>query len=460
MRQKAARQRVADQEFEMAERIYTQQKAEEQRARERQEQDWIATVLHDQIQAETRDEKTRGILRDNDHDYRELKSKLKLALVTQTRDNQRRENAMRRQQEEQERIEAEQLVLRNYREQEAQRAAEEAAKHAEALNNGRVVQLQMRDKERRQQLLDAATSRRDRDQIDAIVTRVAAEDRALLEATAREKARQRGEQDEFYAARERLRAEERRVEAEEVEKMRAFTAAVDERLARAKAEQARREANRAGVAHRLASEIQRRDNEARDYENMCIELAHQQELEKLRLREEEEARKIARQIAEVQQFMEETHRAKAARLARDREDEAAFRREVTEQQGRLAELAAIEQEKNRMRIERYKRELARQVVERKEMYEAARQEELRKLRLEQQREDERQRILNEERRKLVIGHILSLGPEAVKYLPKGVLKEEDLDYLPEEYRNAILAQPPNQPKVEIVRRPRQITQLF
>ena len=33
-----------------------------------------------------------------------------------------------------------------------------------------------------------------------------------------------------------------------------------------------------------------------------------------------------------------------------------------------------------------------------------------------------------------------MGPEAVKYLPKGVLKEEDLDYLPEDYRNAILSQ--------------------
>jgi hypothetical protein len=367
---------------------------------------------------------------------------------------------MRRKQDEQERIEAEQLVLRNYRQQEAQRAAEEAAKHSEALFNGRIIQSQMRDKIRRQQLLDAATSRQDRDQIDAVVNRVAAEDRALLAATAREKVRQRGEQDEFYAAREVLRAEERRVEAEEVEKMRAFTAAVDERLARAKADQARREADRAGIAHRLASEIQRRDEEARDYENLCIELAHQQELEKLRQREEDEARKIARQVAEMQRFMDDTHRAKAARLARDREDEAAFQREVTEQQARLAELAAIEQEKNMMRIERYRRELARQVVERKEMYETARQEELRKLRLEQEREDERQRILNEERRKLVIGHILSLGPEAVKYLPKGVLKEEDLDYLPEDYRNAILAQPSNQPKVEIVRRPRHVTQLF
>jgi trichohyalin len=460
MRHKAGRQRIADREFETVERIYKQQRAEESRQRERQEQDAIAIALHDQIQGETRDQKTRGVLRDNDHDYRELKSKLLLARITETRDNQRRENVIRRQQEEQERIEAEQIVLRNYRHQEAQRAAEEEAKRMEAMFTGSVIQDQMRDKIRRSRLIDAASAERDRDQIDAIVRRVADEDRALIEATAREKARQRDEQDAFYEARERLRAEERRVEAEELEKMRAFTAAVDERLARAKAEQARRERNRAGIAHRIAWEIKRKDDEARDYENMCIELARQQELEKLRLREEAEARKIADAIADLQRFMAETHRAKAARIARDKEDEVAFQREVIEEQRRLAELAEIEHEKNRIRIEKFRRELARQVVDRKEMYEAARQEELRKLQLEQEREEERQRILNEERRKLVLGHILNLGPEAIRYLPKGVLKEEDLDYLPEDYRNAVLAQPPNQPRVEIVRPLFHKTQLF
>jgi hypothetical protein len=81
--------------------------------------------------------------------------------------------------------------------------------------------------------------------------------------------------------------------------------------------------------------------------------------------------------------------------------------------------AEIEQEKNRMRIKKFRRELARQMAQKKEKYEAARQEELRRIRVEQEREDERQTILNEERRKLDIGYILSVGPEAVKYLPKG-----------------------------------------
>jgi hypothetical protein len=39
-------------------------------------------------------------------------------------------------------------------------------------------------------------------------------------------------------------------------------------------------------------------------------------------------------------------------------------------------------------------------------------------------------MFDEERRKLIIGDILSMGLEAVKFLPKEVLKDGDLKYLP------------------------------
>jgi hypothetical protein len=196
---------------------------------------------------------------------------------------------------------------------------------------------------------------------------------------------------------------------------------------------------REGIGARIALEIKKKKDDDDAYEAMCLELAQQQELQRLKEREAAEAEKIARQMAECKRFMEEAQRTTAARAQLDREEEIALRRQIVEQQRRVAEIAEIEQEKNRMRIEKFRRELARQMVQRKEMYEAARAQELRKLQIEQEREEERQRILNEERRKLVVGHILSMGPEAIKFLPKGVLKEDDLNYLPEDYRDAILA---------------------
>jgi hypothetical protein len=438
MRQKGLRQRIADQEYEIAERLYRQQHEKELRSREASEQDAIASALHDQELAEIRDQKYRGILRENDPDYRELKSKLALALVSQTRDNQLREHRMRRQIEEQERLQLEQQMMRSYRLSEAQRAAEEAAKQQEAMLCGHVIQEQMADKERRRQLIEVAQAERDREQVQTAVAKVAAEDRKAFEDLRASQANQREIMYSFKAAREQMKAEEARIAEEEDKKLKSFNASIDDRLERAIQEQKRREAQRAKIAMRIALEVKRKKEDEDAYENMCLELAKQQELQKLADREEADARKIEKQHEECKQFMIDTMKARAAQAIKDREEQERLLRIVTEQQTKLAELAAIEQEKNQLRIERFRRDLNWQLANKKVMYEDARQEELRKLRLEQEREDERQRILNEERRKLVVGHILSMGPEAVKYLPKGVLQEDDLNYLPEDYRNAIL----------------------
>jgi hypothetical protein len=438
MRQKGSRQRVADQEFEYAEKIWQQQHHQELMQREHDDQDAIAKALHDQIQAETRDEKRRGVLRGNDPEYRELKAKLHLAVISQIRDNQRRERSMRRKLDEEERLETETEMMRQYQRQEQARAAEEEAKHRESLLAGRVIQEQMRDKERRRQLIEAADANRDRDQVEAVVKRIAEEDAAVQRAYRERQDHERQEMYDFMAARARMREEERALEEDDDKRMKAFNVAIDERLERAIADQKRREANRAKIAQKIALDIKQKRDEAEDYENLCLELARQQEIQKLNDRAVAEARAIAERHEEMRRFMIETQIAKAARIARDAEEEKILRRQVIEQTKRMEELAIIEQQKNQLRIERYKRELAWQLVQKKSMYEDARQEELRKLQVEQDREAENQRILEEERRKLVITHVLAMGPESVQYLPKGVLKESDLDHLPEDYRNAIL----------------------
>jgi hypothetical protein len=439
-RQQMARQRIADEEYAIAKRLYDEEHERELRDRVQSEQDAIAQALHDQISAETRDEKIRGVLRENDPEYRELKSKLQLALVTQTRDNQRREAVMRRQLETQERLETEEEMLRWHRRREEERRAEEDAKHQESLATRAVIQEQLRDKERRRQLLEVAQAERDKQQVEETIRRIADEDAAAVQATRMKQAKARQEMIDFMKAREEMKAEERRIEEEENQKMKAFSANIDERLARAKADAERRERDRAALAEKIALDIRKKKDEAESYENLCLELAQQQELQRIKEREEAEQRKIEQQHEDCRRFMQETFRARAIQLENDKVEERKLKLQIEDQQQKIAELAEIEQEQNRIRTEKFRRELSRQLVQKKEMFETARQEELRKLRLEQEREDERQRILNEERRKLVINHILSMGPEAVHYLPKGVLKEDDLNYLPEDYRNAILSQ--------------------
>jgi hypothetical protein len=344
MRQKMSRQRIADQEFEIAERLYRLQHEQDIREREAAEQDAIAQALHDQEQAEVRDQKYRGVLRENDPEYRELKSKLQMALISQTRDNQRRELAMRRQTDEQERLQVEEQMMRAYRLNEAQRAEEEAAKHAEAITCKGIIQDQMRDAVRRRQLAEVAQAERDQQEIDAIMSRIAAEDKKAIEDWRRSQAEERQRMIDFMDARRIMKAEEDQAAAEELAKLRAFNVSVDERLARAIEDQKRREQQRAKIAQRIALEVKRKKDEQDAYENMCLELAKQQELKRLDEREEAERRKLERQHAECKKFMEDTMKARAEQARKDREDELKLQKIASDQQMRLAKLAEIEQE--------------------------------------------------------------------------------------------------------------------
>lgn len=82
-------------------------------------------------------------------------------------------------------------------------------------------------------------------------------------------------------------------------------------------------------------DIQRREREDRDYENLCLELAEQQELEKLWVREEAEARKIQQQHDDARRFMEDTFRAKQEQAGGDHTEEADG--ETAEGDGRLGD---------------------------------------------------------------------------------------------------------------------------
>ena len=438
LHRKAQRQKIADEEFQMAEKLYLQQKEKEQKLKTLAEQDAIAQALSEQRQAELRDQKYRGLLRENDPEIKELQSKLQLALVSQTRDQQRKELKIKKVEMEKERIEEEKEMVRFYKKEEELRNLEEEAKHNESLATRAFIQEQLRDKERRRQLLEVAERHKDEIQVKEIVQKIQQEDQ-LKESLYREKQKKNYlEMQTFLIQRQTMKESEMKAQEEEDNKMREFAANVDDRLRRAQEAQKLRDEQHRVIAEKIAYDIRIKKQEEEEYEQLCLDLAEQQELQRLQDRERAESEKIKKQIEESRIYMEATIRAKSAEKIRTKQEELKLKQQIVEQQKKLAEIAEIEQEQNRIKIEKFRRELSRQLIQKRDMYEVARQQELKKLQIEQLREEARQKILNEERRKLVVNHIISMGPDAVKYLPKGVLKEEDLDYLPEEFKRAIL----------------------
>jgi hypothetical protein len=156
---------------------------------------------------------------------------------------------------------------------------------------------------------------------------------------------------------------------------------VDERLCRAVHEQRARDARKAQVAVAIGRQISRQPRECDEYEQLCVDLTVEEEMEKLRKREIAHAEKVRRQYEEVRTFMAKAEQETRERaLMSKREDET------------------LRHEQLQIRIEQYRTVLAQQLVERKQMYEAAREAELEKLQRERQRETQRQELIDEERR--------------------------------------------------------------
>lgn len=436
-RRKRRIQKQADKEFLTVENIYNTEKKKEKIKTDKLNMDAIAHALKRQKESEICDEKNRQGLRENSPEIRELMVKLRTAIINQNLDNQIHEKAKKEATDKMERLMEEEQVLKKDREAKAKAEELERAKMEELRSYRELAQQQLEERNRRRKLLAEAERINDKE-LMMEAQRKNKEEWIRQETERREKMqRQREEIEEFIKQREKMKELERLREEEEKRRIENYKHDVDERLNRAIEEQKRRDAEREKITENLAAQIQKDKREREDYEQLVIDLAEEKELERLKQREIEEAEKIRKQHEEIIQYMKEHEEAKRKKMRLSEEEDRRLKLQIAEDQKKLAELAELEQEKNRLRIDNYRRELARQLVEKRKMYEAARQAELFRIKLEQEREARRQEMIEEERRKLVVNHILKMGPESIKYLPKGVLREDDLNYLPQVYRDAI-----------------------
>jgi len=438
MRRKIQIQNESDREFAILENIYRKKIERQEKEKDERDYDRIAEKMADIKGEELREKKIREGLRENSEELRNLRAKLQLAIVSQTRENQINEQKNAKQLEENQKYLEDQVLLRRIREEEKQVQQIEELKRRETRLYREQMQNQQEDNKRRQKLLEVAQRVADKERIEENLKKEKEEYYSFIEQKKIKQEKEREEMNEFLVQRKLLKDEECRREQEEKRKMEEFVQNVDERLLRAIEEQKVRDAERERLALDIGNNIRRKAYEREQYEQLCIDLAYEQELKRLKEKELQEAQKIQKQIEECRRFMIDHEIEKNKRLQLSQREEEKVRKQMIQHAERLAKIAEIEQEENRIRAEKYRHELEKQMIQRKELFEAVRIEELRKLKRLQEIEQRRQIMIEEERRKLVIEHIMSMGPESIRFLPKGVLKEDDLDYLPKEYIERIL----------------------
>eukprot|EP01028_Stygiella_incarcerata_P001824 TRINITY_DN1338_c0_g1_i1.p1 TRINITY_DN1338_c0_g1~~TRINITY_DN1338_c0_g1_i1.p1 ORF type:complete len:494 (-),score=239.33 TRINITY_DN1338_c0_g1_i1:869-2350(-) len=423
-------------EEEMLERLHMEEKAKRIAEARAMEEMKVAEELKRRKEDHIRQEKIIQRICDEAPEIQDLKRRLDAARASKERELQlaekrrlEKEREEREREEDEKMEESRRMLVGKAREKEYERM-----KEREKMKEVMEEELAEREKLRR---LAEEEFLREKEMVDAIVSKIEEEDRVETEAVREKKAMMQRYIADFLEEQEQKKIESAEREREEEERIRLY---LEEKVKREEEEEERKKAEkmekeRIFAAQAKALEQQRKGHE--ELQDILLEL-HVEERE-LRDRQaalaEQEKRSRARE--EMMAANEYQKRLKAEREAALRAEEDEFRRQMLEKFAEDARLDQLSREKQRRKMIEYRKEVDRMVDQRRAMLEREK-ERARREREEEQRELEmRQHIISEKRKELLETYAADL----IGHLPRGVfMTEDDLSVLPPELQDEIRAQ--------------------
>lgn len=391
-------------------------------------EDRLASELHTRRVVAAREAAERQRICDNSEELRALKGRLATAEANKVRAKQLLEQQLQEQEEEKRELQfIEHIESRRLQELELERKLEEE-KLRQRISVNQTNQKQIAGKEQQRQEQGMRQYLHDKAEVDALVARISEEDKAHSEA------RRAKVEAERQAIEEQRRL--RQAQNEALERWEVAQDAQIENFARKKKQQEddivrqkeEQEKERRRILHQMLNEQVSRKREADNRQRIIDDYHQEQFFEAQRRREAEDARKKEEDKKLLQRRYEEHVTQKEDRQRRQVEEEQRFREELL---AKFAEDDRVEQmndQKRRMKLLEHRREVDRQIKERREAYEAARQRELQEMHREQESENERQRVIEEERQRL-----LAEAAPLKRFFPKGVLESpSDFEVVGEE----------------------------
>lgn len=222
---------------------------------------------------------------------------------------------------------------------------------------------------------------------------------------------------------ERIKLENQKIEEHAVLQARRYEEATSKKMTAS---------NERGIIYdRLAAEMNRKESEKRELENLRLELYKEEEEESARLRDAETIQCRIRKRLELIQAYHDQIAEKRQKITREREDEEIYRARLLEQFAKDERIEQMNAQKRRMKQLEHKRTVEALIAERLQKIEQEAQIEReiseRERMLQQYRDD----VVEQERQRLLQEHA---GPLA-GYLPKGVFRDaKDLDLFDEEFK--------------------------
>jgi hypothetical protein len=390
----------------------------EQRRRQRmiERQAVIAEELEAKATEEIRKEKMVQLVRNQAPELRELEAKLHAAYMNKEREAQLAEKqAAKEQLKQDEAVLYEQMKTQWQREDEVH-STQATMRKTELRKQKSVIEQQLNEREE-QALLAMQTFLREREQVDAIVSRIQEEDfkAALMKM---EKMRQnKAEFDTFMQQRMELQAEEQRRKDAEDASIRAYYQQEAERKQASEAKKQKIEEDKRKLLEEQSRKIMEERRRKEEMDELLAEYHNELVEAKERERAAAERERKARDRQAMMSANEQQKRLKEEMRQKYAEEETEFRRKMMDkfaEDDRLDQLNA--QKRTAMKAE-HARRVTSLIEEKRKLREDALQRERDEIAAAQAREAERQEIIAAERRRMLLEHAVALQG----YLPKGVL---------------------------------------
>merc|ERR1711959_619281 len=323
--QKRREQEIAAANFEMKrEQNFIQEEKEAFRSQVLKEQeDRIAAELHRRKIEEFRDEKLVQKIRESSEELRELEEKLKSAYMNKERKAQIVEKQVVSQIRTEEEAKLDMMMEEDRRRGVHMDAKEHYMRKEAALESQGQLEEQILEHEHQKELAYQAYLE-EKAKVDALVTKIQDEDRAEMDATCRKKAETQGWIQQYLEdRREWKKQEQQQVRAEEE--------AIIDYAAKKRAEQGAWEAKKQAeqdfkdrMCAEIAAEIQRKETEREELEDIRETLALEEEEERLKRKEEGERMKAAVDKQMMMEAYNQAQAVKAERLAREAVEDEEF----------------------------------------------------------------------------------------------------------------------------------------
>ncbi|XP_050306031.1 meiosis-specific nuclear structural protein 1-like [Anthonomus grandis grandis] len=372
--------------------------------------------------------KLRQQLRENSHELRELERKLKAAYIN-------KELAAQIAQKEAERINEKIQEKRTHNIWVEALMKEEELKRMLAEED--IIKKAQYKQELQEQIILGEKSKRflyeeflrEKKMIDDVIQRIHDEDEREMQERMCRMQKTREEMMDFKAAQDEWKQRRKREIEDENRKIQEFLQKKSADSSARLQEKKRREEVKAKIQENLAKQIHEETERKKERDEILQELMLEEQKEAADQRFREDVEKQVRLKLEIRKSLDAQLREKEEKIKQEAAEDAKYKEQLL---NKLAEDEKIEQmsaQKRRMKMLQLRRDVEQMMTDRRQK----RAEEMQlMIRLQEQEEKEmedRRKIIEEERIVLLKDHVKNL----IGYLPKGLLKPEDLPYICGDY---------------------------